>query len=88
MEQVDKKFTLEITCYGKYLAGIENVNENDIRTFVENYNEPLPKDIILKGLSELQAGENIFENRWHINKGKLLTMVPEYHREIKLIRLL
>jgi hypothetical protein len=83
----EKKFTLEITSYGKFLAGIENVNENDIRAFIENYKEPLPNKIIFKSLTELKIGENLFEDRWHINKGKLLTMIPEYHREIKLIRI-
>jgi len=81
-----KKFTLEITCYGKYLSGIENADENGIRSFVENYKEPLPDDIIEKALTKLQIGETMYENWWHINNSKLLTMIPKYHREIKLTR--
>lgn len=52
----DKRFTLEITCYGKYLAGIENADENEIRSFIENHNEPLPESLIYKRLSEFKNG--------------------------------
>jgi hypothetical protein len=82
-----KKFTLIISCYKKYLSGIENVDEEEIKAFIENYHEPLPKNSIKKALSELQIGENMYNDWWHINEGKLLAMIPEYHREIKLIRL-
>jgi len=81
-----KKFTLIITCYGKYLSSIENVDENNIRLFIKNYKEPLPEKIIEKALGKLQINETEYVN-WNINKGKLLAMIPKYHREIKLIRL-
>ena len=82
-----KKFTLTITCYGEHLSGIENATTEEVVYFVENYHEPLPDLKIKEALSELQVGGIMHEDRWHINKGKLLTMIPEYHREIKVIRL-
>jgi len=82
-----KKFTLNITCYGKPLSCIENANTEEVIYFIENYHEPLPDLKIREALSELQVGGVMYEDRWHTNKGKLLTMVPEYHREIKVIRL-
>jgi len=82
-----KKFTLQISCYGKYLSGVENADENGIRSFIENHNEPLPEDDIIKALTELKTGEELKDYNWQINKEKLLGMIPENHREIKLKRL-
>jgi len=88
-ENIDnfKKFTLIVTCYTEPLSIIENISEQDMYTYIKNYPEPLPKNIIEKALSELQIGEIMYEDRWHTNNSKLLTMIPKYHREIKLIRL-
>jgi len=82
-----KKFTLKITCYGKLLSIIENVTSGEICNFIENHNEPLPENSIKEALSKLQINETMEDNSWHINEGKLLGMIPKYHREIKLTRL-
>ena len=82
-----KKFTLTITCYGKYLSGIENATTEEIVYFVENYHEPLPDLEIKEALLELQVGGIMHDREYHTNNSKLLTMSPKYHREIKVIRL-
>jgi len=80
-------FTLTITSYGELLSIIENVNEQEIHSFIESYYEPLPENTIERALLELKIGEEMYMKNWHINKGKLLAMIPEYHREIKVVRL-
>jgi len=82
-----KKFTLAITCYGKPLSVIENATTEEIVYYIENYHEPLPDLEIKEALSELQVGGIIDDRTWHTNNSKLLTMAPEYHREIKVTRL-
>ena len=81
-----KKFTLEITSYGKLLSITENVTAEEIHFFLKNYNESLPERSIKEALSKLQIGETMRMN-WHINKSKLLTFLPKYNRDIKLTRL-
>ena len=88
MEKNDdsKKFTFKITSYGKLLSITENATVEELHFFLENYNESLPKNSINEALSGLQIGETM-EMNWHINNSKLLTFLPKYNRDIKLIRL-
>jgi len=82
-----KKFTLIVTCYTEPLSTIENINEQEMLAYIENYHESLPKNEIKEALLNLKIGEVMDDRDWHINNSKLLGMSPKYHREIKLIRI-
>jgi hypothetical protein len=83
----DKRFTFPVTCYGKYLYGINNSSIEEVLSFIETHNEHnLPDDWLKDTMSRLKVGE-IEQIDWHTNTGKLLTMIPEYHREANLTRL-
>jgi hypothetical protein len=80
-----KRFT--VTCYGKFLYGIENASEEKLYAFFEHPHEHnLPDHWIKDSLDKLEVGQTKSFD-WHTNKGKLLTMIPEYHREANIKRL-
>jgi hypothetical protein len=85
----DKRFTFTVTCYRKFLYGIENVSKEELLDYLKSLNEPKRPGVswFEEGFSTLKNGETM-QLPFQTNEGKLFGMLPEYHREANLKRVL